>query len=135
KQADGTWRFVTDMGATMPETPQGGGAPGPLDPAKLGKFTAPADPKEAEAALLDADKALGAAAGKGMEAAYKPLLSENVRLMRPEHAPFVGKEAALLRLAGEKEGTFSSSPAGGGSAKAGDLGYVYGTYERAGAKP
>ena len=133
KQADGTWRFATDMGATMPEPVARGGEPGPLDPAKLEKLPAPTDPKEAEAALMDADKTLGEAAGKGLEEAYKPLLTEDVRLMRQEHAPFVGKAAAALRLAEEK-GTFSSRPSGGGSSKAGDLGYVYGTYERRGER-
>ena len=134
KQTDGTWKLVTDMGASMPEVAKRGGEPGPLDPAKLETFAAPADPKEAEGALLDADKVLGETAGKGLEDAYKPLLAEDVRLMREGHAPFVGKEAATLRLSEEK-GTFSSKPVGGGSAKAGDLGYVYGTYERKGDKP
>ena len=134
KQADGTWRFVTDLGASMPDEPKRGGEPGPLDPAKLEKSAAPVDPKEAEGALLDADRALGEAAGKGPEEAYKPVLADDVRLMRPEHAPFVGKEAATLRLSEEK-GTFASKPIGGGSAKAGDLGYVYGSYERKGEKP
>ena len=132
KQADGTWRFATDMGATMPEAASRGGEPGPLDPAKLEKLPAPADSKEAEAALMDADKTLGEAAGKGLEDAYKPLLAENVRLMRQEHAPFVGKDAALLRLSEEKGTTLSSRTSGGGSSKAGDLGYTYGTYERRG---
>jgi hypothetical protein len=122
------------MGASMPEAAKRGGEPGTLDAAKLEKSAAPVDPKEAEGALLDADKALGETAGKGLEEAYKPVLAEDVRLMRQEHAPFVGKEAAALRLSQEK-GTFSSKPAGGGSAKAGDLGYAYGTYERKGDKP
>jgi len=134
KQADGTWRFATDMGATMPQEPSRGGEPGPLDPAKLEKFTAPADPKEADAALMAADKTLGETAGNGLEEAYKPLLADNVRLMRQEHAPFVGKEAAMLRLSEEKGAKLSSTPAGGGSSKAGDLGYVYGTYERRGER-
>lgn len=134
KQADGTWRFVADMGASMPAAAQRGGEPGPLDPAKLEKLPAPADPKEAEGALLDADKTLGETAGKGLEDAYKPLLAEDVRLMREGHTPFMGKDAAVLRLSEEK-GAFASKPAGGGSAKAGDLGYVYGTYERKGDKP
>jgi len=134
KQADGTWRFVTDLGASMPDEPKRGGEPGPLDPAKLEKSATPVDPKEAEGALLDADRALGEAAGKGLEEAYKPVLAEDVRLMRPGHAPFVGKEAATLRLSEEK-GAFTSKPIGGGSAKAGDLGYVYGSYERKGEKP
>jgi ketosteroid isomerase-like protein len=134
KQADGTWRFVADLGAAMPEAAKRGGEPGPLDPAKLEKSPVPVDTKEAEGALLDADRALGETAGKGWEEAYKPLLAEDVRLMREGHAPFVGKEAAALRLSEEK-GTFSSKPIGGGSAKAGDLGYAYGTYERKGEKP
>jgi ketosteroid isomerase-like protein len=134
KQADSTWRFVTDMGATMPEASARGGEPGPLDAAKLEKFTAPTDPKEADAALMAADTALGESAPKGLEEAYKPLLADNVRLMRQEHAPFVGKEAAALRLSEEKGMTFSSRPSGGGSSKAGDLGYVYGTYERRGER-
>ncbi len=134
KQGDGTWRFVTDLGASMPDVPKRGGEPGPLDPAKLEKSAAPVDPKEAEGALLDAGRALGEASGKGLEEAYKPVLAEDVRLMRQEHAPFVGREAATLRLSEEK-GTFTSKPIGGGSAKAGDLGYVYGSYERKGEKP
>src|SRR6185295_7196332 len=100
----------------------------------LEKSAAPVDPKEAEGALLDADRALGETAGKGLEEAYTPVLAEDVRLMRQQHAPFVGREAATLRLSEEK-GTFSSKPIGGGSAKAGDLGYVYGSYERKGEKP
>lgn len=134
KQADGTWKLVTDMGASMPEAAQRGGEPGPLEPAKLEKLSVPVDPKEAEGALLDADEALGQTAAKGLEDAYKPLLAEDVRLMREGHAPFVGKAAAILRLVDEK-GTFSSKPAGGGSARAGDLGYSYGTWERKGEKP
>ena len=134
KQADGTWRFVTDLGASMPDAPKRGVEPGPLDPAKLEKFDVPADPKEAEGALLDADRALGVETEKGLEETYKPILAEDVRLMRQEHAPFVGKVAAALRLSEEK-GTFTSKPIGGGSAKAGDLGYVYGSYERKGGKP
>jgi len=134
KQADGTWRFVTDMGATMPGEPKREGEPGPLDPAKLGKFTLPADPKEADAALMAADTTLGEKAKDGLEEVYKPLLADNVRLMRQEHVPFVGKEAAMLRLAEEKASNFSSRPSGGGSSKAGDLGYTYGTYERRGER-
>jgi ketosteroid isomerase-like protein len=134
KQADGTWRFVTDMGSSMPDAPKRGGEPGPLDPAKLEKLPTPVDPKEAGGALLDIDRALGEEAGKGLDPAYSAILAEDVRLMREGHAPFVGKAAAVLRLAEEK-GTFTSKPAGGGSAKAGDLGYVYGTYERKGEKP
>lgn len=134
KQADGTWRFVTDMGATKPEESPRSGDPGPLDPAKLEKFTTPTDPKEADAALTAADKALGETAGNGLEEAYKPLLADDVRLMRQEHAPFLGKEAAMLRLSEEKGSKFSSIPSGGGSSRAGDLGYVYGTYERRGER-
>ena len=134
KQEDGTWRFVADMGATTPDAPKRGGEPGPLDPAKLEKSGPPVDPKEAGGALLDADRALGEAAGKGLEEAYKGILADDVRLLRQNHAPFLGLEAAALRLTEEK-GAFSSKPVGGGSAKAGDLGYVYGTYERKGDKP
>jgi len=118
----------------MPHAPKRGGEPGPLDPAKLEKTGPPVDPKEAEGALLDADRALGEATGKGLEEAYKSVLAEDVRLLRQGHAPFVGRAAAALRLTEEK-GTFSSKPIGGGSAKAGDLGYVYGSYERKGDKP
>lgn len=134
KQADGTWRFATDMGTTMPDEPKREGEPGPLDPAKLGKFTPPADPKEADAALMAADTGLGEATKNGLEEAYKPLLADNARLMRPDHAPFVGKDAAMLRLAEEKASTFSSRPSGGGSSKAGDVGYTYGTYDRRGER-
>lgn len=134
KQADGTWRFAADMGASMPTAAARGGEPGPLDPAKLETSSAPADPTEAEGALLATDKTLGETADKELEEIYTPVLADDVRLMREGHAPFVGKEAAVLRLAEEK-GRFSSKPAGGGSAKAGDLGYAYGIYERKGEKP
>lgn len=134
KQADGTWRFVTDVGAPMPDVARRGGEPGPLDPAKLEKSAAPVDAKEAEAALLAADSTLGEPSDKPLEEIYQPVLAEDIRLMRHNHAPFVGKEAAALRLSSEK-GAFTAKSSGGGCSKAGDLGYVYGKYERKGAKP
>ncbi len=79
-------------------------------------------------------RALGVAAGKGLEAAYGGVLAEDVYFLREGHAPFVGKTAAALRLTEEK-GTFSSQPAHGDASRAGDLGYAYGSYERKGEKP
>jgi ketosteroid isomerase-like protein len=134
KQADGSWRFVADLGATMPDPVKRGGEPGRLDPAKLEKFSAPVDPKEAEAALLDTDRTLGEPGDKPVNEVYGPLLAEDVRLLRQGHAPFIGKEAAVIRLTEEK-GRFSSKPVRGGGSRAGDLGYVYGTYERTGDAP
>lgn len=133
RQDDGTWRFVADMGAPMPTAPPKGGDPGPLDPEKLKPF-APVDGKEAEASLLETERLLGEAAGeKGMEEAYLSILSDDTRLMRPGHAPFVGKDAAAVRLAEEK-GKISFQPMKGGVSAAGDLGYAYGTYQRKGEK-
>lgn len=133
RQDDGTWRFVADLGAPMPGAPPKGGDPGPLDPEKLKPF-APVDGKEAEASLLETERLLGVTASeKGVEEAYLSILADDARLMRPGHAPFVGKDAAVIRLAEEK-GKLAFQPMKGGVSAAGDLGYAYGTYERKGER-
>ena len=133
RQDDGTWRFVADLGAPMAGAPPKGGEPGPLDPEKLKPF-APVDAKEAEASLLETERLLGVTAGeKGVEEAYQSILADDARLMRFGDAPFVGKDAAMVRLAEEK-GKLSFQPAKGGVSAAGDLGYVYGLYERKGER-
>lgn len=129
KQPDGKFRFVIDIGIGTPTAAPAGGEPGPLKPEK--KKAAPAaDPKAAEASLLEADRTLAKnGAAQGIASAFSPVLAEDARLMRNGRQPTAGRQAVQKALADER-GLFTWEPIAAHVSAAGDLGYVYGTYQR-----
>ncbi|HET7452048.1 MAG TPA: DUF4440 domain-containing protein [Thermoanaerobaculia bacterium] len=128
RQADGRWKVVLDVGTAGPA------AAGPLRPATLAAFPVPASrpprlpgrPEKETAALMARDTA--SAEVKSADALW---LGE-ARLQRDGEAPVVGIPAIEGRIG--VRGPFRTSPAGGGVARSGDLGYTYGRYAGASEK-
>ena len=120
KQADGTWKFVVDLGISHP---QSGGPQTLWQPAESDKktsFTAVDTTRELQA-LLDRD-------GKYATDRFPFFAAREIRLYRPGNLPYIGGQAASDALAKTK-GHIAWQPIGGDVARAGDLGYTRGTYE------
>jgi ketosteroid isomerase-like protein len=119
KQADGSWRFVVDLGISHP---QSGGPQAHWMPEGTGKVTfKPVDATNARKSLLDRDQGYTVAE-------FAAYASPDVRLYRANNLPFIGRDAATAELAKTK-GTIAWHPISADVSKAGDLGYTHGTYE------
>jgi ketosteroid isomerase-like protein len=119
KQADGSWKFVVDLGISHP---QPGGPQAHWMPESTAKETfKPIDITAARKSLLDRDQ-------KYAVAEFSAYASPDVRLYRANNLPFIGRDAAAAELAKTK-GTIVWHPIGADVSKAGDLGYTHGTYE------
>jgi ketosteroid isomerase-like protein len=132
RQTDGSWKAVLDLGSATPEPPSQVAPSISLSgPAKVEVTALPkVDMAAALAALLDADRAFATATQeKGAAAAYEPLLTDDVRLVRASRQPALGREAARALLA-ENPMPTTWEPLGGGLAHSGDLGYTYGFVKR-----
>lgn len=128
KQADGTWKFVVDLGISHPQS----GGPQtlwqPPDTNKKTTFKA-VDQATALEALLERDRNYSSAQRKQALAAVFPVYAaRDVRLYRRDNLPYVGVQAATEALATTK-GRIKWKPIGGDVSLAGDLGYSHGTYE------
>ena len=128
KQADGTWKFVVDLGISHPQS----GGPQTLwqpDEPKAKTFKA-VDEAVAREALLERDRNYASAQRKqGLAAVYPVYAGRDVRLYRPGSLPFVGVQAATDALATTSKGRIKWKPDSGDVSRAGDLGYTYGTFE------
>jgi ketosteroid isomerase-like protein len=127
KQADGTWKFVVDLGISHPQS----GGPLTLwqpDEPKTKTFKA-VDEATAREALLERDRNYASAQRKQeLARVYVAYAGRDVRLYRPGNLPYAGIQAATEGLATTK-GPVRWRPAGGDVSRAGDLGYTYGTFE------
>ena len=117
KQADGSWKFVVDLGISHPQS----GGPQtlwqPPDTNKTSSFK-PVDVSAATEELLNRDRKFD----------FTSYASPDVRLYRAGNLPYIGKQAALEALSKTK-GQIAWQPIGGDVSRAGDLGYTHGTYE------
>jgi ketosteroid isomerase-like protein len=129
KQADGSWKFVVDLGISHP---QSGGPLTLWTPADTGKKETfkPVDVASARKSLLDSDQAYSAASLASLAKAFTAFASPEVRLYRANNLPFIGREAAEAQLA-KTTGQVKWTLVGGDVSQAGDLGYTHGTYEAA----
>jgi len=128
KQADGSWRFVSDLGITHP---QSGGPQTLWQPTDTNKNVSfkPVDQPGVRNALLDRDRNYSADGLKqGLVKAFVAYASPEVRLYRSSNLPFIGRDASAEALAKAK-GQFTWTPSGGDVSRAGDLGFTHGTYE------
>ncbi len=128
KQADGSWKFVVDLGISHP---QSGGPQARWEPADINKKETfkPVDATGERKSLLDRDQAYELVGLKeGISKAFASYASPDVRLYRANNLPFIGREASATELAKTK-GTIKSHTIAGDVSQAGDLGYTHGTYE------
>ena len=127
KQADGSWKFVVDLGISHP---QSGGPLTLWTPADTGKKEPfkPVDVASARKSLLDSDQAYSAASLASLAKAFTVFAAPEVRLYRANNLPFIGREASEAELA-KMTGQVKWSLVGGDVSQAGDLGYTHGTYE------
>lgn len=128
KQADGSWKFVVDLGISHPQS----GGPltlwTPTETSKKETFK-PVDVAGARKALLDRDQGYEVASmSQGLAKAFTEYASPDVRLYRANHLPFIGREASSAELA-KTTGKVKWATLGGDVSQAGDLGYTHGTYE------
>ena len=128
EQADGSWKFVVDLGINHPQS----GGPqtlwNPLAEKARKNFKA-VDVAKALQALLDRDREFSSAVGKrGLAQGFSSYSSPDVRLYRTGSLPFVGRTAAANALTSAK-GQPTWTPLGGDVSRSGDLGYTHGTYE------
>jgi ketosteroid isomerase-like protein len=131
KQADGTWKFVVDLGISNPQ---------PLEiiapwqvPANIKQSTnlkvANLDQSSSRAELVKRDwEFSNASETKGALDAFLSYSANDVRLFRNNSYPFVGRKAAKQALATNKN-RWTFQPDFADVSRSGDLGYTYGTYE------
>jgi len=129
KQADGTWKFVVDLGISHP---QSGGPQTLWTPAETPKKEfKPVDVPIARETLLERDRNYAAAVlSHGFAKSYAAYAARGVRLYRANYLPFIGREASIEQLR-KSTGEVKLIPIGGDVSSAGDFGYTHGTYEAA----
>ncbi len=128
KQADGSWKFVVDLGISHPQS----GGPQtlwtPTDTNKNVSFK-PVDAAGGRKLLLDRDRQFANDQLKqGLAKTFLAYASPEVRLYRAGNLPYIGSQAAADVLA-KTEGQITWQPIDGDVSRAGDLGYTHGTYE------
>jgi len=128
KQADGSWKFLVDLGISHPQS----GGPQtlwtPADTSKKETFK-PVNVTSGREALLDRDRKYAAEVSKqGSAKTYSAYAAPEVRLYRADNLPFIGREASVEYIS-KTAGEVKWRPIAADVSQAGDLGYTHGTYE------
>jgi ketosteroid isomerase-like protein len=125
KKVGDVWRVVLDIGVTHTKPSRSGIGSGEFEPgASLPRRTM----KSARVKLAGLDEKLSQAMRKsGGGPGFALHAAENVRLNTDGYLPAKGVEEAQARVDSVLVGFFEFKPEGSGVAKAGDLGYTYGT--------
>jgi ketosteroid isomerase-like protein/sugar lactone lactonase YvrE len=127
----GVWKVVIDIGTPNPppvtkitevQSPADGGGASVKKSVKI-------DLESEKAALLNQDVEFSkASAAKGMIPAFLSFADQDIRLLRPNTHPIIGKQAMESYLS-QTPGNLVWNSAGGDISSAGDLGYTYGIAE------
>ena len=128
KQADGSWKFVVDLGISHP---QSGGPQTLWQPTDTNKNTSfkPMNETVARNSLLDSDRQFAEDQSKnGLAKTFVAYASPDVRLYRDGNLPYIGSQAASDALA-KTTGQITWQLINGDVSRAADLGYTHGTYE------
>lgn len=128
KQADGSWKFVVDLGISHP---QSGGPQAHWEPpdAKMKETTKSVDLAISREALLERDRNYSAATlDRGLAKAFAMYAASDVRLYRANNLPYI-RRAASSEAIGKTKGQVTWQPIASDVSRADDLGYTHGTYE------
>ena len=128
KQADGSWKFVVDLGISHP---QSGGPQAHWEPpdAKMKETNKSVDLAISREALLERDRNYSAATlDRGLAKAFATYAASDVRLYRANNLPYIGR-AASAEAIGKTKGQVTWQPIASDASRADDLGYTHGTYE------
>ncbi|HEX8650944.1 MAG TPA: DUF4440 domain-containing protein [Pyrinomonadaceae bacterium] len=131
KQADGTWKFVVDIGTSNPQPVQAHAPWQPLaavDDKKKKKTAKKINVESEQSTLLNLDREFSRdSVAKGTTSAYLSYIADDVRLHREGAFPTTGREAARAALSA-RQGVMNWEPTKADVSRSGDLGYTYGLY-------
>ncbi|MFN2576335.1 MAG: DUF4440 domain-containing protein [Pyrinomonadaceae bacterium] len=128
KQRDGSWKAVLDRGVSSEKSFATKVLQFPLhDESSMGKKKF--DASEGRTSLLQLEDEFSTlSARKGATAAYGSYLAPDVRVLRKNVAPVVGKENALVLVSGTAA-ALTWKPAMADVSASGDFGYTYGAFD------
>ena len=128
KQSDGSWKAVLDRGVSTDKSYATKLLQFPKNDEES-DLTAKANVALLREKLMKLETDFSAAATKrGAVNAFDAYLAEDVRMLRADLAPTLGKQRAL-EVISSRLGTFSWQPTMAEVSASGDLGYTYGTFE------
>ena len=126
KQPDGKWRFAVDLGISNPEPKKV--VLLTYGEAASGRFVR--NGEKARVDLLDTDRKFSeTSAGRGAVEAFLAFAASDVRVLRNQEQPFIGKKAAVAAWT-PLSIELTWTPQAGDVSKSGDLGYSYGLYAK-----
>ena len=126
-QPDSTWRVEIDAGISHPlhETPAPAHVASPND-STAARALRKLYQESARVALLRTDRELAVASEeRGAVEAFRPFLTDSVRIYRPGAFPSMGR-AAMEEVLARDVGVLTWRPITAAVSRAGDLGYTYG---------
>ena len=130
KQADGTFKFVLDLGISNPQPTATQTLSFSNVKSKSVTKGSDGDIERGRRSLLDMEREFSkASAERGVLKADPSYLAPDVRLLHPDKFPFVGVEAARTALEAS-QGKLSWEPTFADVSRSGDLGYTYGMYQK-----
>jgi ketosteroid isomerase-like protein len=128
KQADGSWKFVIDLGISGPQPSETIAAWQLTKNSKRESKAAHASVEAEQAVLRAKDSEFSKlSAARDAQTAFESFASPDVRVFRDEKLPFIGKAAGLTTLPANTS-TWTWEPTFADVSRSGDLGYTYGTY-------
>jgi len=126
KQPDGSWRFAVDLGIRHSE-PKAQLKFASVRPTPA-RFSS-SGPAKAQSDLLDAERAFSqTSAARGAVEALLLYSASDVRVLRNQHEPFIGRKVAVQAMPPLTK-AWTWTPSGSDVSASGDLGYSYGLYE------
>lgn len=129
KQADGTFKFMLDLGISNPQPTSNQTLQFSSVKSKTTKNVSEGDVEAERGNILNMEREFSkTAVDKGVLKAYLSYTADDVRLLREGKFPFVGKQAARTALEAS-EGKMSWQPSKSDVSRSVDLGYTYGTYD------
>lgn len=128
KQADGSWKFVIDQGAPTPPHTEKPLFSLPKDIKRIPITNLSVDLAQVKDELLKLEQAFSKSSSENTLEAFRLYASDDIRILRPGNFPFVGKDEMEKALT-KTPGTLVWAAAQAFTARSGDLGYTFGTFE------